>query len=379
MKNIFLLIPGIFGLILVSCTSSKDTAETQPVTIGSVFKDDFTIGAALGARQITSENEKEKALIATQFTSVTPENIMKWESIHPAPDSFNYVLPDKMVADAEANGQQIIGHTLTWHNQTPNWVFEDEDGNLVDTTTLYAHMKFHIENVAGRYKDKIFGWDVLNEALNEDGTYRNSKYYQIAGEEYIYKAFQYADEVIPDTELYYNDYNMHRQDKVDGAIRIAKNIRSRGLRIDGIGMQGHWGIDGPPVELIEQSILKIHEAGLKVMITELDIDVLPNPYRIEGADLSDNFESNPEVNPYKVGLPDSVNQIHAQRYKDLFELFLKHRDKITRVTFWGVHDGQSWKNNWPARGRTNYCLIFDRDFEPKLAYEEIIGLKESEE
>lgn len=372
----------LFMAGMLSCQQRGDKASGQssqaPKTLRAAFEEDFTIGAALGVRQILTEDPEEKQLIASEFSSVTPENIMKWENIHPLPDSFNFELPDKMVADAIANDQQIIGHTLTWHNQTPSWVFEDESGNLVDSTTLYSRMKQHIEAVAGRYEGKIFGWDVLNEALNDDGTYRNSKYYQISGEGYIYKAFQFADEVIPDAELYYNDYSMHRQDKVEGAIRIAKNIRERGLRIDGIGMQGHWGIDGPSIDLIEQSILKIHEAGFKVMITELDIDVLPNPFSIEGADLSDNFESNAELNPYKDGLPDSVNQLHANRYKDLFELFLKHRDKITRVTFWGVHDGQSWKNNWPARGRTNYCLVFGRDMQPKLAHEKILALKNAE-
>ncbi|MFP4292759.1 MAG: endo-1,4-beta-xylanase [Cyclobacteriaceae bacterium] len=366
--------------LLLACQAgsselSNDISEEKP-TLRDAFKNDFTIGAALGASQIAGDNAKEKELIARQFSSITPENIMKWENIHPQPDSFNFELADQMVADAQKNNQQIIGHTLTWHNQTPDWLFEDENGNLVDSATLFARMKSHIETVAGRYKGKIFGWDVLNEALNEDGSYRNSKFYQISGEEYIYKAFAYANEVDPDMELYYNDYNMHRPDKVEGAIRIASNVRDRGLRIDGIGMQGHWGIDGPPVDVIEASILKIHQAGFKVMITELDIDVLPNPYNIEGADLSDNFESDATLNPYPDGLPDSVNQVHAKRYEDLFALFLKHQDKISRVTFWGVHDGHSWKNNWPARGRTNYCLVFGRDLEPKLAYEKIMSLKQ---
>ena len=156
---------------------------------------------------------------------------------------------------------------------------------------------------------------------------------------------------------------------------MATKIREKGLRVDGIGMQGHWGLDRPSIDLIEQSILKIYNAGFKVAITELDLDVLPNPYRIEGANISDSFENNAEANPYADGLPDSVNQVHAQRYQDIFKLFLKHKDKIDRVTFWGVHDGHSWKNDWPARGRTNYCLVFDRILDPKLAYEKIIALK----
>lgn len=368
----------LVGLIVISCQkkAEESTAEVEEASLRNVFADEFTIGTALGFRQIMSEDQKELDLIAREYSSVTPENVMKFERIHPQPDSFNFELPDKLVADAMKNDQQIIGHTLAWHSQTPNWLFEDEDGNPVDSITLYSRMKEHIQTVVGRYKGKIHGWDVLNEALNGDGTLRESKYKQITGEGYIYKAFQYANEADPDMELYYNDYSMQGQPKVEGAIRIANEIRAKGLRIDGIGMQGHWGIgsDDPPIELIEQSITKIADAGYKVMITELDIDVLPNPYGIQGAEISDNFESNKEANPYVDGLPDSVNQLHAQRFADLFKLFLKHKDKITRVTFWGVHDGQSWKNNWPARGRTNYCHVIGRDLEPKLAYDSIIAL-----
>jgi endo-1,4-beta-xylanase len=363
--------------LLMACQSpmEEQPENTAEPSLKSVFADDFTIGAALGASQVSGSNPKESELIAREFSSVTAENIMKWILIHPTPDSFNFELPDKLVENAQSNGQQIIGHTLTWHNQTPDWLFQNEDGDLVDSTTLFASMKHHIETVAGRYKGKITGWDVVNEALNDDGTYRNSKFYQISGEGYLFKAFEYAAAADPGMELYYNDYSMHRPEKLAGAIELANKLKAKGLRIDGIGMQGHWGLGGPPVDEIEASILSIHEAGLKVMITELDIDVLPNPREIEGADLSQSFESNLQANPYADGLPDSVNQVHADRYEDLFRLFYKHRDKITRVTFWGVHDGQSWKNNWPARGRTNYCLVFDRNFEPKQAYDQILTIK----
>ncbi len=365
-------------LILTFCDSTSKAQNEEEGAAPSLrvsFSDDFDIGTALGAGQIRSADQRELDLIAKEFSCVTPENPMKWERIHPQPDTYNFELADKLVADAEANGQKVIGHTLAWHSQTPDWLFQDEEGKLVDSTTLYGRMKEHIQTVVGRYKGRIFGWDVLNEALNDDGTYRDSKYYQITGEGFIYKAFEYANEADPEMELYYNDYSMQKQSKVEGAIRMAKNIRKRGLRIDGIGMQGHWRIDWPSLKIIEQSILKIHEAGFKVMITELDLDVLPNPSKIDGANISDRFEANAKANPYADGLPDSVNQVHAKRYADIFGLFLKHKDKISRVTFWGVHDGQSWKNDWPAEGRTNYCLVFGRDLKPKLAYDAIMALK----
>ncbi len=375
------LIASFIVLSVAGCQQAKQTdskaEEGNEESLRSKFKDDFLIGTALGVSQILGENQQESELIAREFNVVTPENVMKWELIHPAPDTYDFVLPDSLVALAEKNNQQVIGHNLTWHSQAPDWLFEDEKGQLVDSLTLYARMKEHISTVVGRYKGRIKGWDVLNEALNEDGTLRNSKFYQISGEGYIFKAFEYANAADPEMELYYNDYNMNDQAKVDGAVRIVEKLKARGLRVDGIGMQGHWSLDSPTEEELESSIEKIAKAGVKVMITELDLDVLPNPYRIRGAEISDSFKSNEQANPYVDGLPDSVNQKHADQYEFLFKTFYKHRDKIDRVTFWGVHDGHSWKNNWPARGRTNYCLIFDRNLQPKLAYDKIIATKEN--
>lgn len=299
---------------------------------------------------------------------------MKFMYVHPQRDSFNLRYTDSLASIADRNDQKLIGHTLIWHNQTPDWLFEDDNGTLVDSTILFARMKDHIDAVVGRYKGKVLGYDVVNEALNDDGSSRNSKFHQISGTRYIEKAFEFAQAADPNAELYYNDYSMNNPEKCDGAIRLAKQLQNKGLRIDGIGMQGHWGISRPPLEEIEQSILKISQAGLKVMITELDITVLPNPRRIEGADLSQSMENNPLANPYKTGLPDSVEQMLSQRYIEIFELFIKHRDKISRVTLWGVHDGQSWKNNWLARGRTDYPLLFDRNYSKKQAYDAIIGL-----
>lgn len=375
--NLILLI-----LVLAACGTGKenqmDHNENPETSLKSTFEGDFLIGTALGASHIIGSNEEEAELIRKEFNSLTPENVMKWALIHPEPDSFNFELPDKLVALAEKNNQKVFGHTLIWHSQVPDWLFENENGELVDSLTLYERMKDHIFKVVKRYKGKIKGWDVLNEALNEDGTFRNSKFYQISGVGYIYKAFEYAHEADPDIELYYNDYSLHNQSKVDGAVKMAKMLQEKGLQIDGIGMQGHWSLNYPSQEELESSIKKISDLGIKVMITELDIDVLPNPYNIEGAEISENFESNKKANPYAEGLPDSINLLHANKYESLFKIFYKHRDKIDRVTFWGVHDGHSWKNDWPARGRTNYCLVFDRDFQPKLAYEKIITIKKED-
>jgi endo-1,4-beta-xylanase len=270
------------------------------------------------------------------------------------------------------NNQDLIGHTLVWHNQIPQWVTREGDGSFVNKNTLLKNIDDHISAVAGRYKGKIRGWDVVNEAILDDGSYRENDFYNISGEEYIFKSFEIANRIDPEAELYYNDFSMYKPEKCNAAVLLANKIRERGLRIDGIGLQAHWGLDYPSIDEIEKSILTIHEAGYRVHFTELDIDVLPNMWEIEGADLSDNFKSNDQLNPYKSSLPDSISSLLSDRYSEIFKLFSKHSDKIDRVTFWGLSDGYSWKNDWPAKGRTNYPLLFDRENNPKQAYMDII-------
>jgi endo-1,4-beta-xylanase len=162
---------------------------------------------------------------------------------------------------------------------------------------------------------------------------------------------------------------MWKPAKRDAAIALAKEMRAEGIRIDGIGMQGHYGLESPSLEQIEASILAIAEAGFTVMFTEVDIDVLPNPVNRQGADIDATFDSDEKYNPYKSGLPQEIQTKLANRYHDLFALFYKHRDKISRITFWGVSDQNSWLNNWPMRGRTSYPLPFARGYEEK---EEVI-------
>ena len=297
---------------------------------------------------------------------------MKWEEIHPKKDRYNFKTPDLLVSLSQDNNQDLIGHTLVWHNQIPQWVTREGDGSLLDINTLFRNITDHITAVAGRYSGKIKGWDVVNEAILDDGNYRENDFYNISGEEYIFKSFEIANRIDPEAELYYNDFSMYKTEKCNAAVLLANKIRERGLRIDGIGLQAHWGLDYPSIDEIEKSILTIHEAGYSVHFTELDIDVLPNLWEIEGADLSDNFKSNDQLNPYKSSLPDSISNLLSKRYSEIFKLFSKHSDKIDRVTFWGLSDGYSWKNDWPAKGRTNYPLLFDRENNQKQAYMDII-------
>jgi endo-1,4-beta-xylanase len=230
---------------------------------------------------------------------------------------------------------------------------------------LIAHIKEHISTIVGRYKGRIHGWDVVNEAIMDDGSYRRSKFYEILGEEFIPLAFQFAHEADPDAELYYNDYSMFVPEKREEVVRLIKSLKEKGIRIDAVGMQGHIGMDYPQIEEFEKSLSAFSDAGVKVMITELDLTILPSPRRNLGADISTNFEYQSEINPYKESLPDSVSKAWTKRMGDFFRLFLKHQDKITRVTLWGVSDGDSWRNFWPVPGRTDYPLLFDRNHNAK--------------
>jgi endo-1,4-beta-xylanase len=341
-------------------------------TLKDAFKKDFLIGAALNEAEFTGQNTNAVALIKTQFNTISPENVLKWESIHPKPDQYDFSAADRYVEFGKKNGMFIVGHNLVWHSQTPKWVFQDDKGNPVDRDTLLARMHDHISTAVGRYKGKIGGWDVVNEALNEDGTLRESPWKKIIGEDYLLKAYQFAHEADPQAELYYNDYSLENAPKQNGAMALIKKLQAQGVHIAGVGLQGHYKMDWPNPQQVDETIEAFSKLGVKVMITELDMDVLPPATRSQAAEVSMNFALRAELNPYTNGLPDSVQQKLAQRYADLFAVFAKHHDVVSRVTFWGVTDGDSWLNNWPVKNRTAYPLLFNRDGRPKPAFNAVI-------
>lgn len=342
------------------------------VALKDAYKGKFRIGAAINERQVLGEDVRGVKLIQTQFNSITPENILKWEHVHPQPDKYDFAIPDRYVEFGEKNHMFIIGHTLIWHNQTPKWVFQDEQGNPVSRDVLLARMKEHIYKVVGRYKGRIKGWDVVNEALNEDGTLRQSLWQKIIGDDYIEKAFQFAHEADPSAELYYNDYSLENEPKRTGALALVKQMKDEGIAVHAVGLQGHDKLDWPTVEQQDATITAFKALGMKVNITELDITVLPSPARQQDAEVTARAVSSPELNPYTSGLPTYVQESLAKRYAELFAVFAKHSDVIERVTFWGVTDGDSWRNNWPATGRTDYPLLFDRDGKAKPAYDAVV-------
>ena len=349
---------------------SSSRVQTRP-TLKETFKRDFMIGAALNRRQFYEEDARGAAIVAAQFNTITPENVLKWASVHPAPNKYDFEAPDRYVAFGEKHRMFVIGHTLVWHNQTPRWVFQDDKGNPVDRDTLLRRLRDHILTVVGRYKGRIKGWDVVNEALNQDGTMRQSPWLKIIGEDYLAKAFEFAHEADPNAQLYYNDYDLELPAKRKGAVELIRKLKAVGVPIRAIGLQNHNLMDWPSVADEDATITAFAALGIKVNITELDVDVLPRTTK-PGADYAVDVVPTTQLNPYPNGLPDSVQQALAKRYADLFGVYLSHRDAIDRVTFWCVTDGDSWLNNWPIRGRTNYPLLFDQAGQPKAAFEAVI-------
>ena len=343
--------------LLVSDLSAQTGALKELVPKG------WLIGAAINQNQSDGRDAAAVDLVTRQFNTISPENLLKFQSLHPEPDRYTFDAADRYVAFGRDRGMAVIGHNLVWHSQTPRWVWDAPDGTLADRATMLARLQMHIATVVGRYKGRIRGWDVVNEALNEDGTLRDSPWRRGIGDDYLARAFQFAREADPDAELYYNDYNLvTRPEKRAGAIRIIKDLQQRGIRIDAVGEQGHWRLNMPAIADLDQAITELRATGVKVLITELDVNLLPS-----AGQPARGQPPSPESNPYANGLPDDMQQALARYYGDAFRVFLKHRDGISRVTFWGVSDGDSWLN----RGRVNHPLLWDRQRQPKPAFDEV--------
>lgn len=361
MKNRKTLLAVLASLALSSCTTRVTTENDA--SLKGVLGDKFLVGVALNTRQSSGVDTAAVKIVKRHFNSVVAENCMKCQTIHPEEDRYDFSQADEFVKFGEDNGMYIIGHCLVWHSQLAPWLCVDKDGNNVAPEVLKQRLKDHITTIVSRYKGRVKGWDVVNEAILEDGSYRKSKFYEILGEEFIPLAFQYAHEADPEAELYYNDYNMHEAGKRATVVKLVNDMKSKGLRVDAIGMQGHVGLDYPSLTDFEESMLAYASTGAKVMITEWDMSALPTLKRT--ANVSDTVAYKKMLNPYPESLPDSVSQQWNNRMSDFLNLFIKHSDFVSRVTAWGVSDGDSWKNGFPVRGRKDYALLFDRDYQPK--------------
>jgi endo-1,4-beta-xylanase len=366
---------NIFFILLLAAVVNSSCAQGNKTNAGSpalkdAYQNDFLIGTALNTEQIEEKEPYAAALVPLQFNAITPENIMKAEVIHPEWNRYDFNLADKLVAYGAKHNMKVNAHALIWHSQLPRFV-----RGMKDADSVKQFFNNHINTVASRYDGKVFSWDVVNEALEEDGTMRKSIFLEKLGPDFVIEAFRLAQKATPGSELYYNDYNIEQPKKRAGAIALIKKIQAAGVRIDGVGIQGHWRAYDIPLKDIEESIIEYSKLGIQVMFTELDLGVLPNPWDGDAADVNMKATYSAKMNPYAAGLPDFMQAKLTSGYEALFKLFLKHKDKISRVTFWGVNDGQSWLNGWPIPGRTNYPLLFDRDFKPKPAFDAVIALK----
>jgi len=367
----------IFLLGMVTLTGCTNNEDSKPKRLKQQYSTKFLIGVAISRNQIIGEDTLDLDVVKKHFSSIVAENSMKPERLQPIEGEFTFSVADKFVNFGTKNNMHIHGHTLVWHSQIPSWFFKDSVGNDVERDVLIQRMKNHIQTVVGHYKGQVHSWDVVNEAISDGGGLRKSKFYEIIGEDYLKLAFEFAHEADPDAELYYNDYLLTNPRKRDDAVKMVSKLLSQGVKIDGIGMQGHYSLTNPTINEFEESIKAFANLGVQVMITELDVSVLPLPKKDFGADISNKLELVKDMDPYKKGLPDSVQTIFENRYVDLFKIMLKHSDVISRVTFWGVNDGQSWKNDWPVHGRTDYPLLIDRQNNPKNALRLIMDLPEN--
>jgi len=421
----------------------------ESVTLKDAFKDDFLIGAALNPRQFGNTDARTTEFITREFNCATAENDMKWEHVEPKPNEFHFEAADKFIDFCRSHDLVVIGHNLCWHAQLPSWVSKPDAGQETLTKdVLLARLKNHILTVAAHFKGKVRGWDVVNEAINDgNGEYRNSVFYRVIGKEYLPLAFKWAHEADPNAELYYNDYNLDADNaKRARAIELIKYLREQGARVDGIGLQGHYNLSTPTAAKIDETIQMFADLGLKVMITELDVEAIRDR-KVSGA-VDANTGPAPERPRFfpaieelkaKLTLTDAeVTQITplldqatkdiqaaiavaeysrireirtatldaigklltdaqrapftemtrvppweragpppppltaeqqrdlAQRYGEIFDVFMKHRQAITRVTFWGLRDSESWR-------RRGQPLLFDDNFQRKPAYDAVIA------
>ncbi|MEO7599263.1 MAG: endo-1,4-beta-xylanase [Opitutus sp.] len=444
----------IFALGAVAQTASAPVEPYAPkapesVTLKEAFKDDFLIGVALNPRQFGNTDPRTTELITREFNCATAENDMKWELLEPKPNEFHFDAADKFIDFCRSHDLVIIGHNLCWHAQLPAWVSKPDAGQETLTKeVLLARLKHHIFTVAAHFKGKVRGWDVVNEAINDgNGEYRKSVFYRVIGQEYLALAFKWAHEADPNAELYYNDYNLDADDaKRSRAIELVKYLRAQDAQIDGIGLQGHYNLATPTAAKIDETIQMFADLGLKVMLTELDVEAIrdrrvsgavdantgPAPARPRSFPTIDELKTKlsltdaevaqitplldqatkgiqaamadsefSRIREIRTATLDSIGRLLtdaqrapfteltrvppweragppaapltaeqqrdlARRYGEIFDVFMKHRQVITRVTFWGLRDSESWR-------RRGHPLLFDDNFQRKPAYDAVIA------
>lgn len=368
-QDIFKIMRSIFisalaaVTLLASCEAQQNQAAVEAEKgLKDYYSGYFPVGVAVAPGHLNPA-AAERELIIKEFNSLTAENVMKMGPIHPEENRYFWDNADIIVNFAAANNLKVRGHTLCWHQQTPGWMFKNPDGSTVTKEVLLNRLKNHIIQVVTRYKGKVYAWDVLNEAIDDNNSkiYRESPWYTICGEEFIEKAFRWAHEADPDAQLFYNDYNTENPGKRDRIYKMLKKLLDAGVPVHGIGLQGHWSISGPSEKDLRDAIEKYSSLGLKVQITELDVSV---------------YDRNEDFSVRKPGddaFTPEREQKQIEKYKMFFRVFRDYKNVITGVTFWNVSDKSSWLDNFPVRNRKNYPLLFDRNMQRKKAYYEVVN------
>ncbi len=360
-----------FFIFLFACNESKmiqsDLSNALDSTKGlkDHYSNFFPIGVAVSPQAL--KRPDEAAMILKHFNSMTPENAMKMGPIHPEENRYAWADADSIVQFAQRHNLKLRGHTLVWHSQAPKWIFVEANGDTVSKQVLLDRLRSHIFTVAGRYKGKVYAWDVVNEAISDHPReyLRNSPWLRICGEEYIAKAFQWAHEADPGALLFYNDYNEISPTKREKIHRLVKSLKDAGVPIHGLGLQAHWAVNEPSAGQLDSTLKRFSDLGVKLHVTELDISVYPKEHDARERKAEDaNTAFTPERENRQIGI-----------YKMSFDMFRKYRDHITSVTFWNISDRASWLDNFPVVGRKDYPLLFDKNLQPKRAYWEVVNFK----
>jgi GH35 family endo-1,4-beta-xylanase len=339
-------------------TTAPAVDQNGPI-IKDVYRKHFLIGTA--GDFPGNYSDAERTLAGTHFNVLTPENCMKPALVHPQEDAWRFERTDALVKFAEENGLAVHGHTLVWHAQTNDWFFRGGDKAIIT-----ERLRNHIHTLVGRYKGKVEGWDVVNEAINDrpdprTENLRNSQWLQTLGPEFLTLAFKLAHEADPKAKLYYNDYNIEAAPKHESSMILLRRLIKEGAPVHGVGIQGHWSTNNVPYDAIDRAIADYASLGLKVSITELDMTIRGS----SGGQLGPGFGRGRG----RTATPASPEDLKAQAdaYAKLFRIFVKHKDRIERVTFWGLSDRRTWRFG-------QHPLIFDGNNQRKPCYASITDM-----
>lgn len=369
-----LIVKTVWAQSVHGCTEGQCCNQIGN-TLWEAYRDYWYTGVSVNQWEVEGNQDADWSIITKNFNWVVAENCMKCEVIHPKEGIYDFTLADQFVNKAKAAGLKVLGHCLIWHSQCAPWFHYDDKGNLVSAEVLKQRMREHIYTVVSHFKGRVDAWDVVNEAFEDDGTPRKSLFYQILGTDYIPLAFQYAHEADPNIQLFYNDFSMNKAQKVEGVANFFRPLIQQGLPVTAIGMQGHLVLeDNNYIEEYEHSIKTITALGVPTFFSELDLTVLPNPYGFSGANISDAFVYRPEMDPFKNGLSKEKEAEIEQFWVSFFQMLLRHHKDILRVNFWCLNDGNSWRNDFPIKGRTDYATLFDRQNRPKPFMQTLINL-----